>query len=140
MVEWARGKVAKRHGLPQHSHYQLFFHAYGRDGVMGMWEPRRDGVPHEVGILIEAVAPTLDQAMDIAALAQRNLFFARFSGARGTAGVAALPFDEVLPARPGYAWTVNHLLPLEDPLELFPIRFRIRFREVRPGARIGEGR
>lgn len=76
MVEWARGKVAERHGLPQHSHYQLFFHAYGRDGVMGMWEPRRDGVPHEFGILIEAVAPTLDQTMDIAALAQRNLFFA----------------------------------------------------------------
>lgn len=68
------------------------------------------------------MAPTLDQAVEVAALAQRNVFFARFPGARGTGGVAALPFDEILPARPGYTWTINHLLPLENPLELFPIR------------------
>lgn len=129
---WARQKVAERHGPPGDRNYQLFIRVYGRDGVMGAWEPRRE-TAHEVGILIEAVAPTLDQAMDVAALAQRNIFFARFPGVRGTAGVAALPFDEVLPARPGYTWTINHLLPLADPLELFPIRF------IEVGARIQTG-
>lgn len=128
MIGWARQKVEDRHGppamgdaLPSGRGYQLFVHVYGRDGVMGCWEPRRS-TAHEVGLVVEAVAPTIDQAMDIAALAQRNLFFARFPGARGTGGVAALPFDEVLPARPGYTWTINHVLPLDDPLELFPIQ------------------
>ncbi len=135
MIAWARQKVRERHGEPGVG-YELFLHVFGRNGVMGAWEPRTTRPAHEVGILIEAVAPTLDQAMDIAALAQRNLFFARFPGARGTGGVAALPFDEVLPARPGYTWTINHLLPLEDPLELFPIRYV----EVGAPARAGGGR
>ncbi len=123
VLGWARRKVWERHGTPEKGAYELFLHIYGRDGVMGEWEPRRDFRAHEVGVVVEAVAPTQEQAMDIAALAQRNVFFARFPGARGTAGVAALPFDEVLPARPGYTWTINHLLPLSDPLELFPIRY-----------------
>jgi hypothetical protein len=122
VIAWARQKVRERHGEPG-AGYELFVHVFGRNGVMGPWEPQTTITAHEVGIVIEAVAPTLDQAMDIAALAQRNIFFARFPGARGTGGVAALPFDEILPARPGYTWTINHLLPLEDPLELFPIRY-----------------
>jgi hypothetical protein len=122
ILAWARQKVAERYGSPSERTYQVFFHIYGRNGVMGEWEPRQDVLPHEVGIVIETVAPTLDKAMEVAALTQRNVFFGRFPGARGTGGVAALPFDEILPARPGYMWTINHLLPLEDPLELFPIR------------------
>ncbi|MDR7427725.1 MAG: acyclic terpene utilization AtuA family protein [Armatimonadota bacterium] len=136
VLTWARQKVAERHGPPSEQTYQVFFHVYGRDGVMGDWEPRRDAIPHEVGIVIEALAPTLDQAVEVATLAQRNIFFARFPGARGTGGVAALPFDEILPARPGYRWTINHLLPLDDPLELFPIRHV----QVGGAAPVGSGR
>lgn len=142
MISWARRMVETRHGaparhgdLPGQRSYQLFVHVYGRDGVMGPWESRPGVTGHEVGLIVEAVAPTLEQAMDIATLAQRNLFFARFPGARGTGGVAALPFDEVLQARPGYTWTINHVLPLEDPLELFPIRYI----EVGAGVRAGAG-
>jgi hypothetical protein len=121
VLRWARGKVEERFGAPGEGTYQLFVHVYGRNGVLAEREPR-PVASHEVGILIEAVAPTQDQAVAIAALAQRNVFFARFPGARGTAGTAAMPFDEVLPARTGYTWTINHLLPVEDPLEIFPIR------------------
>lgn len=81
----------------------------------------------------EALAPTLDRAMEIAALAQRNIFFARFPGVRGTGGVAALPFDEILPARPGYTWTINHVLPLDNPLEIFPINYIEVGAEARAG-------
>lgn len=136
IFQWARQKVAERHGPATDGSYGLHIRVYGRDGVMGPWEPSPPRAPHEVGILIEVVAPTPEQAMDIAALAQRNIFFARFPGARGTGGVAALPFDEVLPARPGYTWTINHLLPLDDPHELFPIRTF----EVRAAAEVGGGR
>ena len=121
VLGWVRQKVQERYGPSGGETYELFIHVYGRDGVLGEREPTPISC-HEVGILIEAVAPSQEQATEIAALAQRNVLFARFPGARGTAGVAAMPFDEVLPARTGYAWTINHLLPLEDPLELFPIR------------------
>lgn len=121
VLGWARQKVQERYGPPQVGAYELFIHVYGRNGVLGEREPNLVSC-HEVGILIEVVAPTQEQAVEIAVLAQRNVFFARFAEARGTAGTAALPFDEVLAARTGYTWTINHLLPLEDPLELFPIR------------------
>ncbi|MDR7421655.1 MAG: acyclic terpene utilization AtuA family protein [Armatimonadota bacterium] len=122
MEAWARAKVEERHGAPGPGRYELFFRVFGRDGVLGAREPRRDAPGHEVALLIEAVAPTDDEAAAIAALAQRNFFFARFPGLRGTAGTAALPVDEVLLGRPAYSWTVNHLLPLEDPCEIFPMR------------------
>lgn len=133
MVGWARRKVEERHGPPGEETYQLFIRVFGRNGVMAEWEPRRTVSSHELGILIEALAPTLDRAMEIAALAQRNIFFARFPGVRGTGGVAALPFDEILPARPGYTWTINHVLPLDNPLEIFPINYIEVGAEARAG-------
>jgi hypothetical protein len=133
VVGWVRQKIEERYGPSGEETYELFVHVYGRNGVLGEREPTPISY-HEVGILIEAVAPSREQAIEIAALAQRNVFFARFPGARGTAGVAAIPFDEVLPARTGYIWTINHLLPLEDPLELFPIRV------IEVGTPVGEGR
>ncbi|MDR7542642.1 MAG: acyclic terpene utilization AtuA family protein [Armatimonadota bacterium] len=123
MERWARAKVAERHGAPGPGRYELFFRVYGRDGVLGAREPKRHITSHEVALMIEAVAPTDDEAMAIATLAQRNFFFARFPGLRGTAGTAALPVDEVFLGRPAYSWTINHLLPLDDPCELFPTRF-----------------
>jgi hypothetical protein len=122
MEAWARGKVEERHGPPGPGRYELFFRVFGRDGVLGPREPRQEAAGHEVALMIEVVAPTDDEATAIATLAQRNFFFARFPGLRGTAGTAALPVDEVLLGRPAYSWTINHLLPLEDPCELFPMR------------------
>lgn len=122
MEGWARMKVAERHGPAERGRYELFFRVFGRDGVLGAREPHPEVTGHEVALMIEAVAPTDDEAVAIAALAQRNFFFARFPGSRGTAGTAALPVDEVLLGRPAYSWTINHLLPLDDPCELFPMR------------------
>lgn len=122
MERWARAKVEERHGPAGPGRYQLFFRVFGRDGVLGDREPHPQVTGHEVALMVEVVAPTDDEAMTIAALAQRNFFFARFPGLRGTAGTAALPVDEVLLGRPACSWTINHLLPLEDPSELFTVR------------------
>jgi hypothetical protein len=43
----------------------------------------------------------------------------------GTAGTAALMMDEVLRGKPGYEWTVNHVLPVADPLELFTVKLKV---------------
>ena len=117
VIAWARAKVTERWGEPG-ARYQLHYHVYGRDGVMGAWEPRREHPAHELGIVVEAVAPRFEDAEVICTLGTRNLFYARLPEVKGTAGTAALMMDEVLRGKPGYEWTVNHVLPLADPLEL----------------------
>ena len=117
VIDWARGKVAERWGEPG-ERYRLYYHVYGRDGVMGPWEPRRQTPAHELCLVVEAVAPRWEDAEVICALGTRNLFYARLPEVKGTAGTAALMMDEVLRGKAGYEWTVNHVLPLADPLEL----------------------
>ncbi len=121
VIGWARSKVEERWGPPG-TRYQLYYHVYGRDGVMGAAEPRRDAPAHELCLVVEAVAPRWEDAEVICALGTRNLFYAQLPEVRGTAGTAALMMDEVLRGKPGYEWTVNHVLPLADPLELTTVK------------------
>jgi len=120
VMAWARAKVAERWGEPG-SRYQLHYHVYGRDGVMGASEPQRLAPAHELCLVVEAVAPRWEDAEVICALGTRNLFYARLPEVKGTAGTAALMMDEVLRGKPGYEWTVNHVVPVDDPLELCAI-------------------
>jgi acyclic terpene utilization AtuA family protein len=124
VIDWARAKVQERWGEPG-ARYQLYYHVYGRDGVMGASEPRRDAPSHELCLVVEAVAQRWEDAEVICALGTRNLFYARLPEVRGTAGTAALMMDEVLRGKPGYEWTVNHVLPLADPLELTAVKLEV---------------
>ncbi|ADU50859.1 protein of unknown function DUF1446 [Thermaerobacter marianensis DSM 12885] len=119
-VAWARRKVAERYGT---AGYELYYHVYGRNAVMGEMEPEpRPG--HEVGLVVEVVCPDPDRGREICTMAARQLFYARMEGRTGTAGRAALMTDEVLRARPAYRWTLNHVVPLDDPLSWFPMTLR----------------
>ena len=123
VMAWARSKVEERWG-PSGARYQLYYHVYGRDGVMGPWEPVHTPA-HELCIVVESVAPRFEDAEVICALGTRNLFYARLPEVKGTAGTAALMMDEVLRGKPGYEWTVNHVLPLADPLELCTVKLEV---------------
>ena len=127
VIEWARGKVRERYGEIGKT-FQLYYHLYGKNGVMGEWEPKKEITSHEVCIVVEAVASTFEQAEVICAAGARNLFYARLPQVKGTAGTAALMSDEVLRGKTGYEWTLNHLIPVEDPMELF----QIRMEEIHP--------
>ena len=124
VIDWARSKVEERWGPPG-ERYQLYYHAYGRDGVMGASEPHRGAPAHELCLVVEAVAPRWEDAEVICALGTRNLFYARLPEVRGTAGTAALMMDEVLRGKPGYEWTMNHVMPLTDPLELTSVKLEV---------------
>ncbi|BAS28755.1 hypothetical protein LIP_2926 [Limnochorda pilosa] len=115
-VAWSRRKVAERFRGPG---YQVHYHIYGKNAVMGELEPVKEIRSHELGIVVEAVAPTRDEVAELANLAGRNFMYARLPGLRGTAGAAAFLSDEVLPARAAYRWTMNHVVEVDDPLELF---------------------
>jgi hypothetical protein len=47
-------------------------------------------------------------------------FLLRIPGVKGTAGSAATT-KKTMKSSPGYVWNVNHTMPIDDPMELFPI-------------------
>jgi hypothetical protein len=114
VIAWSRDKLAERFGKPADAGYEIYFHVYGRDGVMGELEPTPEITGHEVGIVTEVVAKTAEMARELCTLGTRNLFYARLPDVKGTAGGAAFFSDEVLDARPAYEWTLNHVLVLGD--------------------------
>lgn len=117
VIAWSRQKLTERLGEPGASGYQVHFHVYGRNGVLGDLEPNPVVTGHEVGIVVEAVAETRDLAREACALGARNLFYARLPDVKGTAGGASFFSDEVMDARPDYRWTLNHVLSFEGDTE-----------------------
>lgn len=104
------------------SEYQVIFHHYGLDGVMGPSEPLRERArPHEVGLILEVVAPTQEMASTICAFARSTLLHYGYPGRKATAGNLAFPFaPSDVPLGPVYRFNVYHLLRVDDPRALFP--------------------
>ncbi|MCC6535853.1 MAG: acyclic terpene utilization AtuA family protein [Burkholderiales bacterium] len=101
---------------------QLNFSVYGKNAVMGALEPVTKVDPHEVGLLIDAVAPEQDLATAVAMFVRGTLQHASYPGIRNTAGNMAYPFSPFgLPLGPAYRFAVYHLMPLEDACECFPM-------------------
>lgn len=116
-IEWVKSAVAKRFGGVQ---YELYFHVFGRDGVLKELEPVRQGQAHELGIVVEGLATTEALAEKITDFAVRMFFLARIPGVKGTAGAAATT-KKTMKSSPGYVWNINHTVPIDDPMELFPV-------------------
>ena len=105
---------------------RIHFHVYGKDGVMGALEPERRIRSHELGIVIEAVAPTQEEADALCSLTRSTLLHYGYPGRISTAGNLALPFSPS-DARMGevYEFSVYHLMPVAGPTD-FPARGRSR--------------
>ena len=82
------------------------------------FEPAAPARPHELCVVVEAISKDAGLAEEVAALASRNLFYARLPGLKGTAGAAALMSDEVLVGEAGYRWTLNHVIEVRHSAEL----------------------
>ena len=90
------------------------------NAILGDREPLKATPAHELGIVVQGVAPTKAMAEEVCMIATRQMFYARLPQVKGTAGGVAFMLDEVMPASPAYRWTLNHTMRLDDPLELFP--------------------
>ena len=121
VIEWARSQVDERFAGKT---YQLFYHIYGKNGVMGDLEPIKEIKSHELCIVVEGVAPTKEIAEEVTLIGCRQIFYARLPEVKGTAGTAAFVIDGVLQATPAYTWTMNHVIPVDDPMEF------VRFKET----------
>ncbi|GIN95679.1 3-methylaspartate ammonia-lyase [Siminovitchia terrae] len=119
VLEFARKQTAKEFDGEK---YHLNFRTFGKDGVMGPLEPVKEIKSHELGIVVEGVADSKELAEALTLFATRQIFYARLPEVKGTAGTAAYLIDDVIYAGSTYSWSINHVVPVKDPLELFNVR------------------
>lgn len=101
--------------------YHLNFIIYGINGVMGNLEPSVSN-PHELGIVIEAIAPSQEIANTICSFARSTMLHYGYIGRIATAGNLAFPFSPSdFKGGEVYNFNIYHLMEVDDPLELFPI-------------------
>ena len=104
------------------SQYTLTIRRYGLDAVLGDAEPLGGQTPHEIGLMLDVVAPTEQQAAAVLAKARYITMHTEFEGRLCTAGNLAMPFSPSdIPVGPAYRFSVWHAMELDDPLEVFPI-------------------
>ena len=111
-------------GLTQDADYSLIVRCYGRDGVLGQREPERHRIGHEIGLMLTVLAPSQDLASAICALAAHAALHHRVPEWQGLVSNLAFPMSpHVAPLGPAYRFTLNHVAELDDPMELFDLRF-----------------
>ncbi len=97
---------------------------YGRNGVMGALEPERSVPGHEVGIVLEATAPTQHLADTLIGLAEYITMHNPVPQWKGFTTNLAFPYAPSHVSRGAtYRFALNHVLELDDPLEVFPVEF-----------------
>lgn len=108
--------------IPQED-YKIRFINYGIDGVMGDCETDQT-LPHEVGVVLEVIAKSQQEANDICGTLRSSLLHYGYDGRKSTAGNLAFPFaPSDIPYGAVYEFSVYHLMEIDDPCELFPIEF-----------------
>ena len=109
----------------------VYFHVYGRDGVMGPTEPVKETASHELGIVIEALSPTQEEADSLVSVTRSTLLHYGYPGRVSTAGNLAFPFSPS-DVRMGdvYGFSIYHLMEIDD-----PAGFPLEVVRVRGGAR-----
>ena len=104
--------------------YQLVYRLYGKNGVMGDWEPKRETASHEIGILAEVIAQSQEIANAVLAVARASLLHTDFTGRMCKEGNMAFPFSPSdIERGPIYQFSLRHVVEPNDPYEMFPIEY-----------------
>ncbi len=104
------------------SRASVCFHLYGRNGVMGDLEPRKRQAGHELGIVLDVVADTQEQADTVCSLTRSTLLHYGYAGRVATAGNLAFPFSPSdMRAGEVYEFSLYHLMAVDE-AKLFPFR------------------
>jgi hypothetical protein len=109
--------------LPK-NRYHLNFHIYGRDGVMGALEPNKGAIANEVGLVVEATAPTQEMATKIAILSRQPLLHHPVEEWKGAITTfACLHNPAHIERGPVYRFTFNHVALPHNREEMFRTKF-----------------
>jgi hypothetical protein len=105
---------------------RLIYHIFGRDAVMGPFEPNRK-TGHEIGIMGEVVAPTKERSHAIANNVRASILHFPYVGQVATTGNFALPLSpQEQDAGAVFKFSLYHLVDLNpgEELKLFPIKIQ----------------
>ncbi|EDJ1003492.1 3-methylaspartate ammonia-lyase [Salmonella enterica] len=126
ILEDVKASVARNLSLKDDS-IRMTFHLYGKNGVMGNHEPMQTA-GHELGILLDVVAPTQDIANSVCSLVRSTLLHYGYEKRIATAGNLAFPFSPSdIQSGPVYEFSIYHLIEASDTL-----RFDFHLEQVTP--------
>jgi len=119
----ARAKIATVCG--KDTAYQLKFRVYGYNGTLDDREPMRKTFGgYEVGLVIDAVAATQMLADTVLSIARLTVLHNPVPRSHGFTTNVAFPFaPSDISVGEVYEWTLNHVVSLNDPHEIFPVDF-----------------
>jgi hypothetical protein len=121
IINAVRDSVADNFRDVSSKDYTLIFRVYGRDAVLGSIEPLRTATPHEVGIVIEAVAHTGKLAKSICGFARSTMLHLGYPDRISTAGNLAFPYSPSdFDAGEVFEFSIYHLMQVDDPTTFFP--------------------
>jgi hypothetical protein len=104
--------------------YSLVFRVVGKNAVMGEREPVKEVLAHELGIIMEAVAPTQDLANEILGLARQAGKNLHYDGKLCDEGCLTFPYSPSdIPTGEVYQFNILHAVEPDNPLEMFPIEY-----------------
>ncbi len=128
IVEAVKARVKSNFKHLDEKSFFLDFKIYGRKGVMGLFkdlEPAASAPPAELAIIIEAVAPTQNDANTICGFARSTMLHYGYEGRISTAGNLAFPFSPSdFKAGEVYEFSLYPLMEVDDPCRYFPITIR----------------
>jgi hypothetical protein len=117
-------KVRASLGLVMDRDFRLVFRVYGQNGAMGALEPvnRIDG--HEIGLLVEAIGRTPEEARAVITIAWHTGLHHPVPEWEGLISNWAFPYSPPeMDCGPVYRFCVNHVVELDDPCEVFRIEY-----------------
>ncbi|OGF50960.1 MAG: 3-methylaspartate ammonia-lyase [Candidatus Firestonebacteria bacterium RIFOXYA2_FULL_40_8] len=102
----------------------LGFHIYGKDGVMADLEPQKKITSHELGIVIEAIAATQNDANTLCGFARSSMLHYGYPHRISTAGNLAFPFSPS-DASVGkvHKFSIYHIVEVDDPVKIFETKY-----------------
>lgn len=122
VIRGVRSRVEDNFNMKDSQNTWLDFKVYGKKGVMHMFPETPESSSDELLIIIEAVAPTQEEANTLCSFARSTMLHYGYEGRISTAGNLAFPFSPS-DCRMGevFEFNVYHLLRVADPCEPFPI-------------------
>jgi hypothetical protein len=123
-MERAFGMTREHFTNVEPSRFQIYNRIYGKNGVMGDWEPQKVITSHELGILTEVVAESQDLADAICHYFSGTILHhmdypGNLSHGGGNMAYASSPLE--IGRGRVYELRINHLVEMTNPLEHFPI-------------------
>jgi hypothetical protein len=124
LVETIGHKVQSSLGLRIDHDFKLLFRVYGKNGVMGALEPESVIDGHEVGLVVEVIGRTAEEARAVISIAWHTGLHHPVPEWEGLISNWAFPYSPPeMDAGPVYRFCVNHVVELDDPLETFRIEY-----------------